>query len=473
MILSMTGYGNGSAQKDNASISVEIKTVNHRFLDLHVRLSREFVFLEGEIQQMVRAALDRGRVDISAAIQNAGVTTIRVNSSLAKSYMEAADALREELSIRDTLDLKTLFNLPGVLQNEDAVPAHPEILTELVRKSMQEALDGVTRMRSREGEALRAEMLQHLSHMEENALRVREVSAGSATEYLEELRSRLAQLLPQGGIDQQRLAQEAALIADKCDITEEIARLQSHIAQYRSLMDGAEKAGKKLDFLLQEMQREANTILSKSGNIEITGCAISMGAGKSALVANVLQSVPRLAFSVSYTTRAPRGTEQNGVEYFFVGRDEFQSLIQSGELLEWAEVHGNYYGTASGFVDDLLKQGEDVILDIDVQGARIIRQKRADAIGIFVMPPSYQVLRERLKRRSLDDTCVIEQRLKIARKEIGRYTEYDYLIINEELGIATRALESIITGARCRMHANIDAALSIIATFGGIDAEDP
>ena len=197
------------------------------------------------------------------------------------------------------------------------------------------------------------------------------------------------------------------------------------------------------------------------------------GAGKSVLVASALQSLPHLKFSVSYTTRAPRGKEQNGIEYFFVDRTQFQSLIQSGDLLEWAEVHGNYYGTSRSFVDDLLKQGEDVILDIDVQGARIIRRKRADAVCIFVLPPSYQVLRDRLQRRSLDNNAVIEQRLRIAREEIHHYTEYDYLIINEDLGAAAQELQSIIVSVRCRMNARIHSARSIIATFGGTDAENP
>jgi guanylate kinase len=195
------------------------------------------------------------------------------------------------------------------------------------------------------------------------------------------------------------------------------------------------------------------------------------GAGKSVLVASALRSVPNLKFSISYTTRSPRGKEQNGVEYFFVDRKEFQSLIQNGDLLEWAEVHGNFYGTSRSFVDDLLKQGDDVILDIDIQGARIIRQKRVDAVAVFVLPPSYAILRERLQRRSLDDHIVIEQRLKRAIQEIGHYQEYDYLIINEDLGAATRELQSIIVGARCRMVARINSAQSIVATFGGTDAK--
>jgi guanylate kinase len=197
------------------------------------------------------------------------------------------------------------------------------------------------------------------------------------------------------------------------------------------------------------------------------------GAGKSVLVGNVLRSVPNLKFSVSYTTRSPRGNEQDGVEYFFVDRDKFESLIQSGDFLEWAEVHGNYYGTSWKFVDELLRQGEDVILDIDVQGAQIVRQKRADAVAAFVLPPSYQILRDRLQSRSLDDQVVIKQRLKRAINEVVHYREYDYLIINEDLSVATQELQSIIVSARCRMIARMDSAQSIVVTFGGIDAENP
>ena len=211
--------------------------------------------------------------------------------------------------------------------------------------------------------------------------------------------------------------------------------------------------------------------MARAGNLIIVSGP--SGAGKSALATKVLQSVPHLRFSISYTTRAPRGAEQNGVEYFFVSRDEFGSLIQKGDLLEWAEVHGNLYGTSRKFVDDLLKQGEDVLLDIDIQGAHIIRQKRADAIGIFILPPSFKILRERLLRRSLDDGIVIEQRLKIACKEISHYEEYDYVIVNEDLDRSTQELQSIIMGLRCRTASRTENALSVLATFGGIDAEDP
>jgi guanylate kinase len=214
---------------------------------------------------------------------------------------------------------------------------------------------------------------------------------------------------------------------------------------------------------------------ARNGNLIIVSGP--SGAGKSALVGSVLRRIPHVRFSVSYTTRAPRATERDGVEYFFVSQPRFESLIRDESFLEWAEVHGNYYGTSGKFVDDLLRAGEDVLLDIDVQGAEIVRRKRADAVAVFILPPSYQVLRDRLLRRSLDDgplnPVVVEKRLKIARREVSHYKEYDYLIVNEDLGNSIQELESIILGTRCRMAARVESAKSVLTTFGGMDAEDP
>jgi uncharacterized protein (TIGR00255 family) len=278
MILSMTGYGSGSAQKDDLTVSVEMRTVNHRYLDLHVRLPREYLFLEGGIQQQLRSALDRGRVEVNASIQNTGPAAFLVNSGLVKGYLEAVGRLQQEFEFQDSLDLKSLLSLPGILQNRDTVSENAGAIAELVGLGVKEALEGVLRMRRKEGAALRTDMLRNLSAVETSVSAIQEVASGSAAEYLQKLQERLAQLLPQGGIDPQRLAQEAALLADKCDISEEIARLKSHIEQYRLLVDGEEKAGKKLDFLLQEFQREANTILSKSGSLEISRNAIAIKA---------------------------------------------------------------------------------------------------------------------------------------------------------------------------------------------------
>jgi uncharacterized protein (TIGR00255 family) len=277
MILSMTGYGTGSAQRDDISVIVEIRTVNHRLLDLHVRISREYLFLEGEIQKLVRKTLERGRVDLNVTIQNAGAPAFLINNDLVKSYIEAAGNLQKEFQLQDSLDLKTLLGLPGVLKNGDAVQAEDQsIIAELVQSGVREALDGVLQMRRREGASLLEDMSRNLAAIEESTGCIREMSANSAAECFDKLQERLAQLTIQGGIDPQRLAQEAALIADKCDISEEVARLESHIEQYHSLMNSKEKVGKKLDFLLQELQRESNTILSKSANLEVAQRAISI-----------------------------------------------------------------------------------------------------------------------------------------------------------------------------------------------------
>ncbi len=195
------------------------------------------------------------------------------------------------------------------------------------------------------------------------------------------------------------------------------------------------------------------------------------GAGKSVLASAVLSEVSGLFFSVSYTTRAPRGAERDGVEYHFVTREQFEDLVKKGVLLEWAEVYGNYYGTGWEFIDSKIRDGGDVLLDVDVQGARTIRGKRPNAVAVFIMPPSYRVLRMRLETRKLDKDYVIEQRLKIARQEIMQYHDYDFLIINDDFRESVEELKAIILGSRCRMSSRSESAGSIIATFGGLDAE--
>ena len=193
------------------------------------------------------------------------------------------------------------------------------------------------------------------------------------------------------------------------------------------------------------------------------------GAGKSALSDHALRTLPDMKFSISYTTRAPRGYERDGIEYFFTDPAKFEALASTGEFLEWAEVHGNYYGTSRSFINDNLRQGRDVLLDIDVQGARSVKKSIPDAVAVFVMPPSFDVLRDRLLGRRLDAAGVIEKRLKIARDEISHYKDYDYLIINDDLENAKREFVAVIVGARCRLKSRMDAAASILKNFGGTD----
>ena len=280
MILSMTGYGTGSAQRDDITVTVEIRTVNHRFLDLHIRVPREYLFLESEIQQLVRKLLNRGRVEVSVTIQGACSSEYLVNNDAVRGYMQAAGRLREQFELREALDLKTLLSLPGVLQNRDSdhVSDTTGALSELAGESVNAALAAVLRMRLQEGEALRADMLKNLANVADRVKDIHALSSTTMVEYQRKLEDRLARLLPHDGIDPQRLAQEVALMAEKCDISEEIARLESHLEQYGALTETGKEVGKKLDFLLQEMQRAANTILSKSGDLEITRHGIAIKA---------------------------------------------------------------------------------------------------------------------------------------------------------------------------------------------------
>jgi len=279
MILSMTGYGTASAQKEDLAVTVEIRTVNHRFLDMHTRISREFLSLEGKIKKSVRNTLDRGRVEVNVSIQRTGSTFFTVNESLTRGYLEAVGRLRKNFDIEGSLDMKTVLNLPGILQNQDTLATDMnDTLSELTQTCLHSALEGVMQMRLQEGELLHADMKRYIANIEKAVDRIESLSETAAEDTLQKLQERIAQLIPQSGagIDPQRLAQEAALLADKSDISEEITRLKSHIGQYRLLMDAEEKTGKKLDFLLQEFFRETNTILSKSDNLEIANIAISI-----------------------------------------------------------------------------------------------------------------------------------------------------------------------------------------------------
>jgi len=174
------------------------------------------------------------------------------------------------------------------------------------------------------------------------------------------------------------------------------------------------------------------------------------GSGKSTLVSELLKIVPHLEFSISYTTRPARGSEQNGKEYFFVSREEFEGMQQQDEFLESAEVFGNCYGTARRFLRDAEQQGCDLLLDIDVQGAEQVKRRLPDAVSIFILPPDRKTLEWRLRNRSLDSEKVIERRLVTATREIENYQKYDYILVNDRLEQSIEALRSIVLAERLR-----------------------
>ncbi len=174
------------------------------------------------------------------------------------------------------------------------------------------------------------------------------------------------------------------------------------------------------------------------------------GSGKSSLVKGVRKIVPGLIFSVSYTTRAPRGDEQNAREYFFVSRSEFEEMIRNDDFLEYADVFGNYYGTARRFLRQAELEGNDLLLDIDVQGAAQIKRKIPQAASIFILPPNRQELEKRLRTRSLDAEPVIQRRLVTASREIENYSKYDYILVNDRLEESIESLRSILLAERLK-----------------------
>ncbi len=172
------------------------------------------------------------------------------------------------------------------------------------------------------------------------------------------------------------------------------------------------------------------------------------GAGKTTLCRQLVETLPNLGFSVSFTTRRPRPGEVNDRDYTFISREEFRSKAEQGEFIEWAEVHGEFYGTSKKRVEGLLAEGNDVILDIDTQGAMQIKRKFQDGISIFVLPPSLQILRERLETRMTDSEQEIDRRFRRAADEIKTYREYDYVIMNDNLDDAVRKFKAIIISRR-------------------------
>jgi guanylate kinase len=191
------------------------------------------------------------------------------------------------------------------------------------------------------------------------------------------------------------------------------------------------------------------------------------GAGKSTLIRHLLGAFPDLGFSVSYTTRPPRVGEDHGRDYFFVSRKVFEGMIARHEFVEWADVYGHLYGTARKQLHAAQTAGRDILLDIDVQGHRQVRERLPEAISVFILPPSFRELARRLRNRRSDASEQIERRLCTAREEINHWPEYDYLVVNDSLANAIQVLRGIVQAARFRCLNQEGRVRKIVKTFGG------
>jgi uncharacterized protein (TIGR00255 family) len=277
--LSMTGYAQAKSSVLGWDARVSVKSVNHRFLDLKLRLPDGFDLYELRLRQLVRERIHRGHVEVHVSVEPGAATPIQVNRDLVTNYLRAADELRLQTAVSAALDVVALLRLPGVIGG--LAPAVPESeeeqerLGKALEACLREALGKLDEMRRAEGRHLVEDLRRRLTHISEQTEVVRGLVVQLRPAFARRLETRLKDLLSGTTIDPARIAQEAAMLAERSDISEELDRLRSHLQQFNKLLDGAGELGKKLDFLLQEMHREANTMLSKTPGVESEALTIT------------------------------------------------------------------------------------------------------------------------------------------------------------------------------------------------------
>ena len=277
MIKSMTGYGRGEAVLNGRSITIELKSVNNRYLDCSVRLPRAYGFVEEGIKGKVKAATSRGKVDVYVTVDNtqADAVAVTVNQPLAESYLQALRTMAECLGVTDDTTVSQLARFPDVLMVEK-VPQDQDALAADLFSVLDMALAEYDRMRTTEGEKLKEDLLEKLAKLEAFVSVVEERSPETVQAYRERLTAKLQEVLSNTQLDESRILTEAAIFADKVAVDEETVRLRSHVAQFRDMLEQGGIVGRKIDFLIQEMNRETNTIGSKCSDLSISHIVVDM-----------------------------------------------------------------------------------------------------------------------------------------------------------------------------------------------------
>lgn len=277
MIKSMTGFGRCSLALENMDILVEMRSVNHRYLEMSVRLPHAYSYLEDKLKKQVQQRASRGKVDISLSIQLHGTDGIEVdvNADLAESYITAMRGANEKLQLEDDVTLTTLLRFSDVFSVRK-VQLEEEAVWAAVAPAVNEAADKFLAMRITEGEKLKADLIGRLESLENMLCQVEQNAPETAKRYYDKLYAKVAELLADRDIDESRIVTEAAIFADRVAVDEETVRLRSHIEQFRTLLESEEPVGRKLDFLVQEMNREVNTTGSKAQDISITRLVVDM-----------------------------------------------------------------------------------------------------------------------------------------------------------------------------------------------------
>ena len=277
MIKSMTGYGSAKGHSGETEISVELKSVNSRYLDCSVKLPRSYISFEEPLKTAVGKHITRGKVDVFVTLDlsKSGGFAIKVNRPLADAYIRALRELSEAHGLPDSINVLEIMRLPDVVQVEKEEIDSEQLCADIC-SVLEEALLGFDEMRAKEGLSLCTDILARLVEIEKLTAKAEEISPRSIEEYASKLETRMRELLQATDIDEQRIAMEAAVFADRVAINEETVRLNSHIAQLRKILESSEPVGRKIDFLLQEFNREANTIGSKGNDTEMAKVTVDL-----------------------------------------------------------------------------------------------------------------------------------------------------------------------------------------------------
>ena len=276
MVKSMTGYGKSSLSIDTREYQVEIKSVNHKYIDTNIKMPRIISYLEEDIRKIITSKLKRGKIDIFISFENYSKDghDIQINSNLAKMYIQNLKKLAEEESISANIEVTEITKLPDVLTIKSNIDEN-QIKSELLQ-TVEEAINNLINMRQSEGERISKDILSKITQIEDKKQEIFMLSTGLIDEYVVKLEARIKEILKTEEVDKSRLMQEVVIYADKCSVEEEITRLTSHIEQLRNLINSNEPNGKKMDFIIQEMNRETNKIGSKANNLEITNRVVDI-----------------------------------------------------------------------------------------------------------------------------------------------------------------------------------------------------
>ena len=276
MIKSMTGYGKSNLSINSREYQVEIKTVNHRYIDVNIKIPKVISYLEEDVRKLISSKLKRGKIDISIVFENynKNENNISINTEIAENYIKSFKELAEKQNINANIEVTEIAKLPEVLTVKNDFNEE-QIRIELL-KTLENAVDQLICMRTNEGEKISKDIFDKISQIELKKEEISKLSTGLIEEYVVKLEARIKEILKTDDLDKSRLMQEVVIYADKCSIEEELTRLSSHIEQLRSLIETDEPSGKKMDFIIQEMNRETNTIGSKSNSLEITNRVVDI-----------------------------------------------------------------------------------------------------------------------------------------------------------------------------------------------------